>query len=389
MASILVLASWYPNKDDLFNGDFVERHVKASALYQQVQLIFIKKSDSLKHGEEHIEKTVDGNLVSYKAYYGCKHPIKIIEQFLSNNKYNKLQKKLIATVIQDHGLPSVVHVHMAMKAGPGALYLKGKYSIPYVVTENWTGYYPASVPNLGDHNAWYRLQVRKVLAGADLFLPVTDDLGALVAKTVTPLKYQVVPNVVDTDKFYYQPVQKRDRFRFIHASYLNYQKNPEAILRATARLVEQGFQFDLWLVGRKAPDLEELSRSLNIASFVIFKEAIPYAEVANLMRESSALLLFSRFENLPCVVLEALCSGLPVVSSRVGGIAEVIDDSNGLLVDPSDEIELANSMRIMIENYERYDRTSIAKRASGKFSYQVVGRTFNEIYLGLLTKNGD
>lgn len=389
MASILVLASWFPNKDDLFNGDFVERHVKASALYQPVQLIFIKKSDSLKNGEEYIEKTVEGNLVCFKAYYGCKHPIKIIEQFLSNRKYNALQKKLMATVIGEYGLPSVVHVHMAMKAGPGALYLRKKYSIPYVVTENWTGYYPTSVPNISDYNTWYRWKLRNVLTGADLFLPVTQDLGSLVSKTVRSLKYQVVPNVVDTEKFYYQPSGREQRFRFIHASYLNYQKNPEAILRATARLVKEGYQFDLWLVGRKAPELEELAHTLHIESFITFKEAIPYSEVADLMRESSALLLFSRFENLPCVALEALCSGLPVVSSRVGGIHEVIDESNGLLVDPSNENELAIAMKSMIENYHQYNRVNIASRASDKFSYQVVGKTFKDIYLGLTNKTAD
>lgn len=387
MAGILVLASWYPNKDDLFNGDFVERHVKASALYQPIQLIFIKKTDSLKHGEERIEKKVEGNLISYKAYYGCKHPIKSIEQFLSNKKYNVLQRKLMATVIQDYGLPSIVHVHMAMKAGPGALFLKKKFSIPYVVTEHWTGYYPASVPNLADYHWWYRMKTRRVLAGADLFLPVTEDLAKIVSNTVAPVQYKVVPNVVDTEKFHYRATNTKQRFRFIHASYLNYQKNPEALLRATAALVQRGCQFELFLVGRKVPELEEMARTLKIEPFVTFKDAIPYAQVADLMRESSALVMFSRFENLPCVVLEALCSGLPVVSSRVGGIAEVVDKSNGILVEPDDEEGLIRAMEEIIVRSDYYDRSAIALSAAKQFSYEVVGKAFATIYEEVIRDN--
>lgn len=384
MLSVMVLASWYPNKDDMFNGDFVERHVKASAYYARVFVVFVKKSEELKHDEEQIERSEEGNIVVIRAYYGCKHSIRIIEQWLSNRKYNLLQKKIIESLVAEFGLPSIVHVHMAMKAGVGAIYLKEKYKIPYVLTENWTGYYPQSIPNLRDYNWWYRFKTKQVLKQTDLFLPVTDDLGKLVQSTIANIKYKTVPNVVDLGKFYLDQTNQEHPFRFIHASYLNYQKNPEAMLRAAALLNKRGYKFELFMIGRKAADLEDLARELGIFSLVIFMDAVPYGEVAKLMQRSSALLLFSRFENLPCIVLEALCTGLPVVSSRVGGISEVVNSGNGILVDSLSEGELAKAMEEMINKYTAFDRQAISRRASEQFGLEAVGKSFYEIYLELL-----
>jgi glycosyltransferase involved in cell wall biosynthesis len=45
-------------------------------------------------------------------------------------------------------------------------------------------------------------------------------------------------------------------------------------------------------------------------------------------KKADAFILFSRHENFPCVVIEALCCGLPVVASNVGGIAEAVDETN-------------------------------------------------------------
>jgi glycosyltransferase involved in cell wall biosynthesis len=113
---------------------------------------------------------------------------------------------------------------------------------------------------------------------------------------------------------------------------------------------------------------------------LFFEAAVPYDEVARQMQLSSVLLLFSRYENLPCVLLEALCCGLPVVSSRVGGIGEVINDSNGILVESGNVEQLAAAMIGIIENYKIYDRASIAKEALAMYNYEAVGKKYLSVY---------
>ena len=225
MKHVLCLASWYPSRVDHFAGDFVERHVLSISQFVKMTVIVVLKDDSLAANQVEIEKTTTGNLTVYRAYYGKTiFPIGI-ESILSMRKYFVIQKKIYSKLVSEVGEPDMVHVQIAMKAGVFALFLKRKYGLPYVVTENWTGYYPQSKPSIYQNNFLYRFLNRQVLKKAALFLPVTADLGETVCKHFTPLRYSVIPNVVNTGLFFYLPFET-SKFRFIHPSTMNYQKNP-------------------------------------------------------------------------------------------------------------------------------------------------------------------
>jgi glycosyltransferase involved in cell wall biosynthesis len=98
------------------------------------------------------------------------------------------------------------------------------------------------------------------------------------------------------------------------------------------------------------------------------------------MQRASALVLFSRYENLPCVVLEALCCGLPVISSDTGGIKEAVDETNGVLVQSENEKQLSDAMNTMMNDYEKYNREKIAMMATERYKYDTIGRKFYELY---------
>ncbi|MFT4084119.1 MAG: glycosyltransferase [Nocardioides sp.] len=79
-------------------------------------------------------------------------------------------------------------------------------------------------------------------------------------------------------------------------------------------------------------------------------------DVPGLLRDADALVLCSRYEGLPNVVLEAMALGRPVVATRVGGCPELVTPQTGLLVDPGDPAGLAEAMT-------RLARMSAAQRA--------------------------
>ncbi len=118
---------------------------------------------------------------------------------------------------------------------------------------------------------------------------------------------------------------------------------------------------------------------------VIFTGAVKYEQVAAWLQQSQALVLFSRYENLPCVILEALCCGVPVISTNVGGIAEVIDDSNGIIVSNEKEEQLQEALKQVYDNYTRFDRIKIAEVASKQFSYKTVGNEIDKVYKELIS----
>ncbi len=380
---VLVLASWYPGRTNESAGDFVVRHVEAAGAGVSTFVVFVVKDENIRNGQTEIIKTTENGIIVYRAYYGRSSKISFFEKLFSYSVYLRLQKKIIIQIIADYGLPDITHVHIAMKAGLAALYLKRKFKIPYVVTEHWAGYYQNCVPNIYDKDFFYRVLNKRILKKANLFLPVTTDLGNTVNTSFVPLPFKVVPNVVNTDLFYYENNQP-DVFQFLHVSYLNYQKNPEGILRAVAVLADKGYTFKLLLLGNKDESLFDLVNALKLGKIVSIQPAVSYREVASAMNKSSAFVLFSRFENLPCVVLEALCCGLPVISSRVGGITEVIDTSNGILVESEDVQGLANAMVELMDNYRSYNRLQISLNAKEKFNYSVIGSKFIEHYKTVL-----
>jgi glycosyltransferase involved in cell wall biosynthesis len=387
---VLWLASWYPGSTHATNGDFVERQAKAVAQRAPVTVLFVTKDENLPFGAEQCETVTEGNLTVYRVYYS---PQLVggrwggwLEKLLSVKKYLALQKKYYHQIVQQKGQPTLVHVQVAMKAGLLALWLKRKYQIPFVVTEHWTGYYPQSTPSIYQQNPLYRRLNKKILQQADRLLPVSAHLGQTINTHFVAKPFMVIPNVVDTQLFFYQAMEL-PVFRFIHPSYLNYQKNPEGMLRACQLAVGKGLRFELWLVGNEDAGLMRLADELGLLDRVVFfKPMQTYAAVAALMPQSSALLLFSRFENLPCVVLEALCCGLPVISSRVGGIHEVVNDGNGILVPSEDEAALAEAMEAMIAGYDQYDRKSIAASAAAQFGYATVALQFVQVYQQIMGK---
>lgn len=379
MKKVLWLVSWYPSREDPFNGDFIQRHAMAVAGFCRVYVIYVVKAASTFPVTRQ-EENLHGNLAEKIIYYQApKTGIKLLDRLLSQYKYNQCCRQAVKEYISKNGLPALVHVHIAMKAGLAALWIKRKWNIPFAVTENWTGYYRQSVPSVYDYHWLFKQANRNILKKAVIFLPVTKDLGETVKKDFVNIPYRVVPNVVNTDLFYYKPFTPV-KFRFIHFSYMNYQKNPDGILEAAKLLKERGYDFEISMIGHKDERLIAKANDSLLNGTVYFHAAVPYDEVAKQMQMASAFLLFSRFENLPCVILEALCCGLPVVSSNVGGIAEVVNKENGILVERENIRQLADAMQQLIENYAVYNKKNIADHAREKFSYRAVGAQYLSAY---------
>ena len=380
--NILWLASWYPNTLDPFDGDFIQRHAKAVALFQKLTVIYIKKDEKRELTKDiKIISSSQDNLTEIIVFYHTpKTRFHFLNRLLSAIKYRKVSHRILRKYIEENGKPDIVHIHVALKAGLMALFLKRTLKIPFLVTEHWSGYYKSANINIYNSGIFFKKYTLKILANASLLLPVTHNLGQVINKDVVRIPFEVIPNVVNTDLFNYQP-SAITKFRFIHASSLNYYKNPEGIIRAVKQLALEGLNFELIFIGWVTQPLIDLADKLLLTNkYIFFKHPIPYEEVAREMKEASSLVLFSRIESLPCIMLEALCCGLPVISTDVGGINKVINESNGLLVESENEQQLAEAMKKMIFNYGSYNKAEIAQKATGEFSYVNIGGKINEIY---------
>ena len=143
MYKVLFLASWYPSTVDSFDGDFIERHAKAISLLHKVFVVYVVKDPAIKNGKTTVSKEITGNLISFRGYYPySKFKKGFLEKIHSNYLSFQLHKKIFKIVQDEFGMPDIVHLNVLMKAGIFARWLKKKYPLPYVLSENWTGYYP-------------------------------------------------------------------------------------------------------------------------------------------------------------------------------------------------------------------------------------------------------
>ncbi|QLH29799.1 MAG: glycosyltransferase [Candidatus Parvibacillus calidus] len=95
-------------------------------------------------------------------------------------------------------VPDLVHLNTVLPAGLFALYLKFFLGKPFILSEHWTGFQPFRFRQL---NLMTHILVRLILQNCRLVLPVSADLGKQMKAVCSKPEFEVVPNVVDTDRF--------------------------------------------------------------------------------------------------------------------------------------------------------------------------------------------
>ena len=376
---ILWLCSWYPNKLEPYNGDFIQRHAIAAALYNDIHVIHVAADPALSHPTEEVLNISEG-LTEQIVYY--KRPVSVFAKLRNHYSWSKAYKKAIRSYIAANGQPALIHIHVPMMAGMMIRKIRGFCKAPYVITEHWTIYQPGSQVQYIKQSALFKAALRNIIRGSRLLLPVSVNLGETINEQVEKKAFYMVENVADTKLFFYKEnILPHDNFRFIHVSNMSYQKNTEAIVRTFIEVHTKSLQTELVLVGAISPRVEMLAtKSGLLGTHIFFRGEVSYAEVAVEMQHAHVLVMFSRFENSPCSIIEALCCGLLVICTAVGGVPELLNKENGLLVEPGNEKALFVAMRTVQADYTRYNRKKIAEDAAGKFSYPVIGKKLDVVY---------
>jgi len=123
-------------------------------------------------------------------------------------------------------------------------------------------------------------------------------------------------------------------------------KGVDVLLEACARLVAEGIQFHLYLVGEGSSrgGLVGQAHKLRLEKRVTFVGAVRQHLLPDWYRAADLKVLASRSEGIPNVLREAMACGVPFVASRVGGIHEIADDKIDRLVPPEDPKALAEAI---------------------------------------------
>jgi glycosyltransferase involved in cell wall biosynthesis len=165
----------------------------------------------------------------------------------------------------------------------------------------------------------------------------------------------------------------------------------DVLLGAAARLVASGVDLDLTVFG-DGPERDRLvarARELGLADRVALPGFRPRFEIFETLAGAHAFAMASVVENQPFAVIEALCSGLPVVATAVGGVPELVGQEDGLLVPAGDPNALADALGRVAHKQARFESAAIAGRARARFSYETVATSLARVYTRALATIGE
>ncbi len=378
---VLFLASWYPNRKETTLGIFIHRHAQAVALKNKVTVLHAIADSDLKEGEFRFDKKVEGNLHEFIVSYGrAEGGNNFIRRWKNWKQIRKHYLFGLEKVIEWNGKPDIIHLNVPWPLGKIARLFSKKLKIPFGVTEHWTGYQPEDGRYTG---SLLKRVTRKTIRRAAFVAPVSEQLQKAMEAKGLKGKYTVVPNVVDT-AFFVPGESRSEKIRLIHISSLDdAQKNVSGILRVFQSILREAPNYELVIVGGGNDEsaIKRLSNELGLTfRGVEFKGKLQGEELLAEIQKSDALILNSRYENQPVVMLEALSSGIPVIAPVIGGIPEIIDETRGILFNPKEENGLKKALLDFYGRARSFDSSSLHLYAVSKFSPEAISKKLDEIY---------
>ena len=291
------------------------------------------------------------------------------------------------------------------KVGPGALtnlwrHLQGggvDLLMPFTVVPNIWGRIlgrlarvPVIVGNCRGGTSPRQQHERWLWPLADLILCNAAAIQATLVENLGVPRHRltVILNGVDTE--FFQPpaaAVRRGPPRVLSVARLVPDKDLDTLIAAFSQVSAAFPEAELWLVGdgpRRQAIQEQVRRSL-APDRVRFWPGQP--DLRPLLHQACLLVLSSRYEALPNVVLEAMAAGLPVAATRVGGLPElVVPGRTGWLVPPGDAPALAAAMSQALgdaDAREALGRTG-RERAVAGFSLEAMTRRYEQVLSSLL-----
>lgn len=373
---------WYPDRFNPLNGIFIRRHAEAVAPLVDLAVLYITADAGLG------DRTYDSEVIStdkvgltvrvyYRPFPVPFRPLRIFNVW----RYFCAARRGIRQLRSRWGDPDIVHLHVNPPWGQIAAMRFHFYRLPFLFSEHWSGYHHAN----GEYRGFFRkLLTSWVVRNASAVVPVSRNLQQIMEGHGLHGRFAVIPNAVSTNIFF--PATAADPgalFTFLHVSRLVPLKNVPGILRAAGALRRERRDFQLIIAGQgeERSSLESIAeRLLPEKGWVHFVGYKNEDEVADIMRQAHCFILFSDYENLPCVVAEAMASGLPVIATRVGGIPEQVQPGTGILVEAQDESGLRAAMEYILAERSRFDRAAIRRFAEKNYSFPEVGKRFFMLY---------
>ncbi len=290
-------------------------------------------------------------------------------------------QRLAETYRQQYGCPDVIHAHCVKWAGRAAMMLSERWGVPYVITEHLSAMIYAQELGGGTADAWQTPLLREAMERADKVVVVSDELvDDLALYFGREYAHQTISNMVDTDFFCSVQRQRTDTFRYCAIGNFELRKGYDLLAEAFRLIQQQGIKARLTLVG-EGTDSASCHRLFAGVRDVRFYGATDKYGVREVLYDSDALVLPTRSEAQGLVLLEAMSTGIPVVTTDA--VPRRVSAYSGCLTVPKERVPLLAEAMLRVTKMP-FSAQQIVKEIARNCSPTVIGKRLEQLFLGLV-----
>lgn len=277
-------------------------------------------------------------------------------------------------IVAHHGRPDVVHAHFT-KYALAAARSRFRSQFKLVVTEHNSLFTPSSIP------LDLRLKATEAYRRADAVVAVSPALAEVLTNNFD-LPVRVVPNIVDVATFAAQPRREHPGTRLVSVGNLLPRKQMELLVEGFIEAFRDRDDVTLTILG-EGPERDAIEQRVADAGLqhrITLPGQRSRAEIAAEFAGADGFVLLSRWETFGVVFIEAMASGLPVLSSLCGGPEGFIHEGVGMFADTTDVTSLAGSLTDFVGHFRDWEPDQIRGEAVARFGPAEIARQLQEVY---------
>lgn len=378
-----MLPKWYPSKLFPNEGNYIASHISTISAFRKVVVAYVHSEYPNLNKRMYHEVSMEQGFEIYRCFFSRLHsPYEFVNRVVNFMRYYKAEWYLFNIIKKRYGLPVLCHVHVMNRTALFAHFIKLRYSIPFIISEHWSGYLPNQLNKLP---LYKKLLSKYLINKSEMVTCVSQELKNGLITISDYSNISVIFNSVDTGIFKPMDVPRKFGKKIIlHISRLDsHPKNVPGILKAAYDLWQKRRDFEMHFIGTGREEIKQkdLASKLKLLDCCVFFHGyLKQNMVAEWINKSAFLVVFSNYESQSKVILEAFACGKPVIATNTGGIPEIVGD-RGLIISPGRVDELTKAMNEMLDGKsEFYSPEELMTYVQNNASLKVIGKRFSDIY---------
>ncbi|SDX70289.1 Glycosyltransferase involved in cell wall bisynthesis [Ruminococcaceae bacterium YAD3003] len=407
--TVCLVTNWYPTEDNPFKGVFFKE--QAFAVSDDFDFIVVHIRDHKKKNifskPSLISRNVENNTIEYTFDFPVPISVAIADEFCDfkmkhikyasnpgigryiSNKHVKYYKKQLVKLFSEN-IKENIDAFYCVDAQLEAYiiqYLAEAFNKPYVVAEHAPVPWPGNV--ICDINKY-------AIEKSNLFIAISNDkIRQVLLQNIKLPEIVYLGNLIDETKLLCKQNNNEVKTFIIVAAHSFY-KNYDMFISVMNRLCEIAKQdFKVMIVGYGSnkgystgvEQFEAKIKSSKFADKAIMIPSVPHDQIGETLNKADAFIMTSIQEGQPVSAMEAACCGLPIFSTRCGGVEDYVDAKMGRIYDVIDSEGMANGLNDYLEGRITFDSEYIRSNVVSKFGREAFARNFVDAFNKVIERN--